>query len=160
MRRRPGPQPEGLPAPFLVERLRASPELQARATAARSLGISLKRFDGWEPRTYSWREKRGGRMVTVTERDTEWDSDEQDWMLALALLDADECPGCHGWLSETTKPENENTWSPAPPLRCHRCTAQGIGADQVRDSPNPQKQALFIQVNDRRDEEAAWLSGQ
>jgi hypothetical protein len=119
----------------------------------------MKRFDGWEPATVSWREKRDGRMVTVTERETEWDAEEQEWMLALAVLEADECPGCHGWLSETTKPESEGAWMPAPPLRCHRCTAQGISADEIRNSNRTQKQALFVRLKDMREGEP-WPSGQ
>ena len=118
-------------------------------TEARRLGISLKRFDGWEPRTYSWREKRDGRMVTVTEREPEWDPEQQDWMLALALAEADECPGCHGRLSETTLPENEGAYTHGPPTRCHRCTARGIAADQIRDAKSPQPHALFLNIHRR-----------
>ncbi|PRY56435.1 hypothetical protein [Glycomyces artemisiae] len=106
--------------------------------------------------TRSWTEERDGRTVTVTERETEWDADEQDWMLALALTEADECPGCHGWLSETTLPENDDKYLPGPPVRCHRCTAQGIGADQIRAQKKPQPQALFLPVRHR--EEAPWLT--
>lgn len=116
-------------------------------TAARALGISLKRFDGWEPETVSWREKRAGRMVTVTEREPEWDAEQQEWMLALALAEADECPGCHGRLSETTLPENDGAYLPGPPTRCHRCTALGIAGDHARDKPQPQ--ALFLNVKER-----------
>jgi hypothetical protein len=109
----------------------------------------LKRLDGWEPKTYSWREKRDGRMVTVTERETEWDDEQQDWMLALALAEGDECPGCHGRLSETTLPENDGKYLPDDPTRCHRCTAIGIGADQIRGQKKPQPQALFLNVRER-----------
>ncbi|MFG3340528.1 hypothetical protein [Glycomyces sp. NPDC048151] len=88
-------------------------------------------------------------MVTVTERETEWDDEQQDWMLALALAEADECPGCHGRFSETTLPENDGRYLPDDPARCHRCTALAIGADQIRDRKSPQPQALFPRVKER-----------
>lgn len=128
-----------------MERIWESAELKAKATAARKLGISLKRFDGWEPKTVSWREKRDGRMVTVTERETEWDLEQQEWMLALDLAEADECPGCHGRLSETTLAENDGAYVPKPPTRCHRCTAVGIAADHARNSPQPQAVLLNVE---------------
>ncbi|GAB3656446.1 hypothetical protein [Glycomyces tarimensis] len=144
---RAGPQPPELPTPFLVERIHESAELRAKAETARALGISIKRLDGWEPQTVSWREKRDGRMVTITERETEWDQEQQEWMLALALAEADECPGCHGRLSETTAPEADGVYVPAEPTRCHRCTALGIAADQARDKKTTQPQALFFNVD-------------
>jgi hypothetical protein len=88
-------------------------------------------------------------MVTVTEREPEWDDEQQDWMLALALAEADECPGCHGRLSETTLPENDGLYLPDEPTRCHRCTAIGIGADQIRNGKSPQPQALLLKVKER-----------
>jgi len=97
----------------------------------------------------SWREKRDGRMVTVTEREPEWDAEQQEWMLALAIAEADECPGCHGRLSETTLPENDGAYLPGPPTRCHRCTALGISADHLRDQKTSQPQALFHNVQKR-----------
>lgn len=88
-------------------------------------------------------------MVTVTEREPEWDDEQQDWMLALALAEADECPGCHGRLSETTLPENDGEYLPDAPTRCHRCTALGIAADHIREGKSPQPQALFLKVKER-----------
>lgn len=86
-------------------------------------------------------------MVTVTERETEWDLEQQEWMLALDVAEADECPGCHGRLSETTLPENDGAYIPKPPLRCHKCTGLGISADHARTKPQPQ--ALLLDVEKR-----------
>lgn len=43
----------------------------------------------------------------------------------LALLDYEDqvCPGCGGWLPETTDPEAEGQYVADPPSRCHRCHA-------------------------------------
>lgn len=97
-------------------------------------------------------------MVTVTERESEWDEDQQEWMLALAIAESDECSGCSGRLSETTLPENDGAYLPGPPTRCHRCTALGIAADQIRDQKNPQPQALLLNVKHR--DEVTWPNGQ
>lgn len=91
-------------------------------------------------------------MVTVTEREPEWDDEQQDWMLALALAEADECPGCHGRLSETTLPENDGAYrQQGPPTRCHRCTAIGIASDQLREGNTTQPQALFLNIKHREE---------
>lgn len=74
---------------------------------------------------------RPRRIVRTVEREeTEWDDEQRDFMLALAELEANECPGCGGWLPETTSPDadrNNRTGSHyygvGAPTRCHRCTA-------------------------------------
>lgn len=56
-------------------------------------------------------------------------------MLALSGLEADRCGGCGGRLTETTAPDAE--YLPNTPIRCHKCTALHIGAEQHRNSPHP-----------------------
>ena len=105
-----------------------SPDLRAEVEAAERLGISLKRFRGWEPTTtmrYTWdwdnqSEHPDGYTSTV---DPEWDETEQSWMVALALWRQHQCPGCGGDLTVTTKPENEERYRHELPLQCFRCVA-------------------------------------
>lgn len=49
-------------------------------------------------------------------------------MLALAESRELTCPGCGGWLPETTSVEAEG-WRVPPPHRCGRCTAIGIAQE-------------------------------
>lgn len=53
----------------------------------------------------------------------EWDDLQRAFVHALADLKADECPGCGGYLSETSAKENMHAYHVPPPRRCHRCTA-------------------------------------
>lgn len=66
----------------------------------------------------------------VTTRESEWDEQEQAWMLALAVYEAGLCHRCQGELDETASaaldPNNRDgthIYKPRPPTRCHRCTA-------------------------------------
>lgn len=101
---------------------------------AHSLGVSLKRWSGWEPRQVTeYEHDEAGRVVrAVSVREVEWDDDERSWMLALAQVKADACPGCGGHLPETTALANDDGYVAGEPLRCHRCTALEIRATQVR----------------------------
>lgn len=121
-----------------------------KAKAARTLGISIKRLDGWEPvetTRHVYDEETGRLVESVTTRESEWDDEQQTWMLALHLLEADTCDGCGGQLSETTSPEMEDRYVPDPPVRCHKCTALHIGADQHKDSRH--RQALRFTAHAR-----------
>lgn len=70
--------------------------------AAERLGISLKRFYGWEPRTAY--EYDGDRLAaSVVEQ--EWDEDERAWMLALGLYRDLLCPVCGGPADECQSPQ-------------------------------------------------------
>jgi hypothetical protein len=105
-----------------------NPDLRAEVEAAEKLGISLKRFRGWEPTTttrYTWdRDNRSegpdGYTSTV---EPEWDEVEQGWMLALSLYRDRRCPGCGGDIDVTTNPENEEQYRHELPLQCFRCVA-------------------------------------
>lgn len=50
-------------------------------------------------------------------------------MLALAHCREMTCPGCGGWLPETTSHEAE-AYEVPPPHRCGRCTALAIAQDR------------------------------
>lgn len=98
---------------------------------AHGLGISVRRLEGWEPRTVTEYEyDQAGRLVrSVTTREPEWDDEQRAVMLALHQCRALTCTGCGGWLPDTTAHER---YVVEPPTRCHRCTA--ISGAQERHS--------------------------
>ncbi|HEX5996944.1 MAG TPA: hypothetical protein VFY84_17515 [Jiangellales bacterium] len=111
-----GAEQAGRGHPFLVRRL-ADPDLRAKAEAAERLGISLKRFEGWEPATFYERDEHGQLVSSVPE--TEWDETEQGWMLALAEYRASLCPcGCGHKAADTLAMEGTHQWR-VRKVRCH-----------------------------------------
>lgn len=104
------------------------PAVRADVTAARTLGVSYKRFQGWEPiTTYEYDD--GGRMVS-SRPEVEWDQTEQDWMLALDAYEAEEvCPLC-GWPKAVCQARETEMMLEVPlPTRCHVMTAIGRAKD-------------------------------
>jgi hypothetical protein len=142
-RRRPHGVAEEGGHPFLADRLRSNVTLRRELEAARSLGISRKRFLGWEPTT-TYQRDDSGRVLTSTV-EVEWDDEERGWMLALAEHDSDVCGGCGGYLSETTDPDA--VYVIDPPVRCHRCTMRGYATSQAQELPQPQ--ALYPVIRKR-----------
>lgn len=98
------------------------PAVRSDVRTARTLGISYKRFQGWEPTT-TYQYDEAGRMVT-SKPEVEWDQTEQDWMLALDTWEQDElCPLC-GWPKEICHARETETMLEVPaPTRCHVTTA-------------------------------------
>ena len=74
-------------------------------------------------------------MRSVTHAESEWDDDDRAVMRALWLIEADECPGCRGPLSETADPANEDAYTAAA-TRCHRCTAVALHQSRF-EGPQP-----------------------
>jgi hypothetical protein len=138
-------QPPGRGHPFLAERLHRTPDLRARVEAAERLGISLRRFDGWEPTTFYEHDEQG-RLVSSTP-EVEWDEEQQALMLALSRHRALSCKGCGGWLPETTDIEADGAYQVERPIRCHRCAAFSIATAKAKDMDKPE--SLLLQV-DRR----------
>lgn len=96
--------------------------MRADVGAAFRLGISYKRFQGWEPTTvYVYDE--AGRMIS-SQPEVEWDQTEQDWMLAYEAWERDEvCPLC-GWPKDVCQARETETLLEVPlPTRCHVTTA-------------------------------------
>jgi len=81
----------------------------------------LKRFLGWEPKTFYGYDDEG-RMV-ASKQEPEWDEVEQNYMLALAEYRASKCPVCGGPIDECTDPANEGKFRTELPTRCHRQTS-------------------------------------
>lgn len=123
-------QPVPRRPPFLTRLLAEDPDLLDRVRAARACGISLRRFEGWEPTTYYQHDD--GRLVTSTP-EPEWDDVEQGWMLALAAYEAERCPHCGGDLRETTDPANADAYRHQPALECYRCRAFAQSHDAYTD---------------------------
>jgi hypothetical protein len=95
--------------------------VRAEVEAAERLGVSYKRFQGWEPTTvYAYDD--AGRMVS-SRPEVEWDDTERAWMLALATWRDDEvCPLC-GWPKDVCRdPMSEWSLEATLPVRCHVLT--------------------------------------
>jgi hypothetical protein len=127
------PQPGLGECPFLARRLAESAELRERVRAATERGISLKRFDGWEPATFYHHER--GRLVSSTP-EVEWDEQEQGWALAYQMYRDSLCR-CGGYLPDTTNPRNEGRYRPLLPIQCHHCLALAQSEETYRDEPHP-----------------------
>lgn len=61
-----------------------------------------------------------GRAVTPGE--PLWLDEDRAWAMALAEVEADECPDCHQPWSETSLPTAEGTYL-TEVIRCHACAA-------------------------------------
>ena len=128
-----------------MARLQAHAGLRAEVEAATKLGIPLRRWAGWEPRqdtTYQY-DDEGRLRASSTVSEPLWDDDARAWVLALAEYEASKCPGCNGWLAETTDPDNERLYESEPPVRCFRCTALHARQDDYTDDPNRSAQVLW-----------------
>lgn len=102
-------------------------------TAATRLGISVKRFLGWEPATVTtvveWDEE-GRPSKWKTESEVEWDAESREEVLALIDHESDLCPNGHP-LSESGHPdadpynfEGTVSYQASNPIVCHACEAQ------------------------------------
>lgn len=102
------------------------------------MGISLKRFNGWEPQTLTRYEydDQGRIRHTVTTTESEWDDTERAWMIAHHLYKADICQGCGGTWSETTDIANEDAYL-TEAIRCHSCTARSIANETTQTVAHP-----------------------
>lgn len=108
------------------------------------MGVSLRRFDGWEPvEVHDHEYDETGRLIrTVVTREPEWDEDQRLWMLGLTLREASECHRCGGSLHETT--DYQWKWQPSPPTVCFRCVALAASAHEY--DKHPQRAGLIHHV--------------
>lgn len=104
--------------------------------AAERLGVSLRRFEGWEPTTHYEHDEHG--LLVSSAPDVEWDDTEQGWMLALGAYRDSLCPGCGGEIQVTGRPEYEDRYRPLPPIECHRCVGFIRSRHAHKDNPNPE----------------------
>lgn len=77
----------------------------------------------------------------------EWDEEQQTIMLALARYRELCCPGCGGWIPETTDASARNAYE-VDLVRCHRCSAHAMAAEKARTSSLPE--SLLMQVKPRK----------
>ena len=114
------------------------------------MGISHKRFMGWEPTT-TYLYDDAGRLIESTP-ETEWDESQRDAMLALQRYrETEQCPKCGGpkWLCQS--PEAENAYAAGDPVRCHITTVIMEAQRGYSEGPHaPHEQALLwpIKVRD------------
>ncbi len=59
----------------------------------------------------------------------EWTDDDTALAMVLEDYEAGLCPGGNHPLAETSAPEHADAYRPAPPIRCHYCTAQASMAE-------------------------------
>jgi hypothetical protein len=123
-----------------VARLTQHAELRRQVEAATRLGISLRRWSGWEPVRTVTTMPDGTQQITT---EPEWDDDDRAWVEALLDLEAQRCPGCGGHLPETTDPANDGAYVTGPPHRCHRCTALHARQAQYDRDPNRAAQVVW-----------------
>lgn len=94
-----------------------SPDLRADLRRAEKLGISLRRFHGWEPATYT----ANGRTFT----EPEYDAWERALWRALDDWEATRCPGCGNDISESLwdpkRPAHERPGWHASYRQCRAC---------------------------------------
>lgn len=57
-------------------------------------------------------------------------------MLALAQYRDLCCPGCGGWMPDTTEAEAEDRYR-FEVVRCHRCTGHSMAAERAREMYRP-----------------------
>ena len=127
--------------------MEADPVHRREVEVARSLGISHRRFLGWEPVT-RYRYDDHGR-VTDSWREPEWSPPEREKMLALAFWDAVyRCPVCGGPKAECQSPESEKKLNMfGPPVRCHRKTGILRETEKWREDKRQYPEALIPQPN-------------
>lgn len=114
--------------------------------------MSVKRLNGWEPRSETVYEydDSGKLLRSVTTVEPEWDEDERAWAIALLELDADTCPGCGGMLTDTTAPDAEGKYVASAPTRCHKCTAISVAQSSYHDNPNVRHTSALLWSAERR----------
>lgn len=83
----------------------------------------------------------------MTFREPEWTEEQQNLMLALGLYRQQQCPGCGGYLPDTTAPEAEGAYKAEPPVRCQACTTRYEASSAHIKAPHaPHPEALLWPV--------------
>ncbi len=98
--------------------------------------MSLKRFEGWTPVTrYEYDD--AGRLISST-TESEWDEEQQSWMLALTEYRDSLCPcGCGHQVRDTTADETSVEFRVLPPARCLARDALSM-AQQAHNRERPE----------------------
>ena len=133
-----------------VAHLATDPGWRRLVETARAWGTSPSRFLGREPaRVSRTAVDASGDLVERTTVEAEWTDDDRTVAVALSVYEAGCCPGCRRHLAETTDPEAEERFLPAPPTRCHYCTAVEQSAAAITNAAHPR--ALLFTARDARD---------
>lgn len=116
------------------------------------MGISHKRFLGWEPTTIYTYDDAGRLIESVPE--PEWDESQRDAMIALQRYrETEQCPKCGGpkWVCQSA--EAESAYEAGDPVRCHITTAILRAQKDYSEGPHsPHEQALLwpIRIRDAK----------
>lgn len=116
------------------DRVATDAAFRAALVAARSWGARPTEFLGL-PVVSVHELDPAGRVVRVERAG--WSDDDRELAMALAVFEADACPGCGGQIAETTSPENEERYEAKIQAKCHRCYALAIVQAQAEKLPNP-----------------------
>lgn len=111
------------------------------------MGISHKRFMGWEPKTFYGYNKAGQLVESHVE--SEWDESEREWMFALeAYRNEFVCPVC-GLVKELCRDQSNERKFEAGFDRCFAATAIIREQEKVNsaDAVMPQPGALAWDVS-------------
>jgi hypothetical protein len=110
-----------------------------KVEAAMTLGIPVRRLDGWEPVEVHEHEYDGDRLVrTVVRREPEWDDEQRGWAQAWVAYRAGVHDACGHYLPDSTSPAAEDGYEIGEAIRCHACTARGQAYARYKDSPHPE----------------------
>lgn len=116
--------------------------MRADVEAAQRLGISYKRFLGWEPATI-YEHDGAGRLVS-SRPEVEWDETERAWMLALETWKSERlCPLCGQPREVCQAPETEFALEVPLPTRCHVTTAVRRAQEARAKHPGEHDDALL-----------------
>jgi len=101
--------------------------------------VPLRVFRGWSPTRTTTHFDADGNMTGRSEHwiEPQWDEQSRAEMLALAVLEAQECPLCGGPRSECQAPDADDAYI-AESVRCAKATAVAIAQEQAQDAPQPQ----------------------
>jgi hypothetical protein len=125
-----GHQPAPDRRPFLVEALKEDPLARRDAEACLALGISPRRFEGWEPkqRTSYTYDGDGQLVSSTTTREPEWDDEDRAIIYAILDYRADLCPGCGQPMSDYLHKDGEPDPKVSPSYTvCVACVAKERG---------------------------------
>jgi hypothetical protein len=114
---------------------------------------------GWEPERVTVTERDSRRRVIrkVTTTEPEWTPDEQAWMLALQLYEANRCPGCGQYLPDSTEPVRDangdvdpvatsRAWRAELAAQCNAC----IALDNEAEGRTEHAHAMRYEITRRR----------
>lgn len=104
-----------------------------------TLGVSVRRFDGWEPVEVHDHEYVDGRLArTVVRREPEWDDESRGWVQAWLSYKANVHEACGHYLPDSTAAEADDGYEVELAVRCHACTARAEAYARYSETRHPE----------------------